>query len=130
MSQYTGQKLVNKSGVVQVDKYGKELHIGQKVIYMRGNMTKGGRGDIGEGVIITYNRYVRIATHDALNRPHLVEHAIEHFNRDEYKKDKRPQWEKDREADLQLRFEDISSPYLIGVSDRFMDGWLDGSIRE
>lgn len=131
MSKYFGEVLCNKAGVVQVDKFGKPLRIGQKVIFMKGGMSKGGRGDIGNGVIVAFNRYAKIITESRMNDDPFIRHVIETLNSPEYKKDTRSVWEKEKELNLGYHdHDDITPHFLIGVSDDFMRGWQDGSIRE
>ncbi len=130
MSQYFGKVLVNKAGVEPLDKFGKKLRIGQKVIYMKSSQYKG-RGDIGHGVIVGFNRYVKIVVDDWANNQNFVHSVVEGFNSPDYQNDKRRTYQKEESLGFKHgNHDDVSSSFLIGVSDRFMDGWLDGTIRE
>lgn len=126
--------LLTKKGEVQLDKNGDELHIGQSVLVMDKVHYKGARGGVSTGVIVGFDRYVIIVLDS--NKKMASQGDVSEltkFYEDKDNKSISKHWEsdyaeRDRRGIGRWSHHSVSSCHVIGCTDRFRKGWLDGTI--
>lgn len=125
MSKFLQDDVIKDSkGNTFVDSFGVSLRVGQYVLYPKTVSCKGGRSEMGLGVIVGKDRTIQL--HKVWNDDNKIFQAIEFFEKVKAK---------ELENNLSTRmqhdlpyFESINSYYLIVVSERFAIGWDNGSI--
>lgn len=97
-------KITDKAGKPIVDKYGREICIGDVIMFPEVVHSKGGRGGMRFGIAIEFNRYLKYV----------------------YDKEMFDKW-----RDGQYAYAPgITAHTVVKVSERFMREWQDGTIFE
>lgn len=136
MNNFNDDFVRNKKGVIQVDKRGKEIRLGQSVLVCESVGYSGSRGGLTTGIVVGFERYLIVVLDSDSDTKVVDDRTVQGYLK--FYKDKGDKklktWKHDYE-ELERRGlegwpETVSPQYVIGCSDKFRRGWINGTVFE